>query len=127
MSAPASRNRILVVDDDPAIRRMLQRSLELAGFDVAVACGGEEGLALLRRDPGIGLVLVDLVMPGMDGWTFLREQRADASLAAIPTIILSGSALAPPEELAAAPFLRKPVSRDHLIALVASYCTPRPT
>ena len=123
--AKPSRNRVLVVDDDAVVRRVMQRSLDLAGFDVVVACGGEEGLRILRQDPTIGLVLLDLMMPGMNGWAFLQAQRADERLAAIPTIILSGSVICPPGELEAADFLRKPVTRDHLISVVASYCTPR--
>jgi CheY-like chemotaxis protein len=92
--ASRSRNRVLVVDDDPVVRRMFQRSLDLAEFDVVVACNGAEGLTILREDDTIGLVLLDLTMPGMDGWAFLQEQRADSRSATIPTIILSGPTLA---------------------------------
>ena len=124
--APFSRNRVLVVDDDPVVRLMFQRSLELAKFDVMVASGGAEGLRILRDDQTIGLVLLDLTMPGMDGWRFLQEQRADSRLSTIPTIILSGSTLAQNlhEELQVADFLRKPVGRERLISVVGAYCKP---
>jgi two-component system chemotaxis sensor kinase CheA len=117
----------LVVDDDPVVRRMFQRSLELAQFDVVVACNGAEGLRILREDATIGLVLLDLTMPAMDGWGFLQEQRADSLVATIPTIILSGSTLAQNlrEELQVADFLQKPIGRDHLISVVGSYCQRR--
>ena len=122
--APLSRNRVLVVDDDPVVRRMFQRSLELAQFDVVVACDGAEGLKILRDDDTIGLVLLDLTMPGMDGRAFLQEQHAHSRLATIPTIILSGSTLAENlrEELQVTDFLQKPIRRDCLIGVVAAYC-----
>jgi CheY-like chemotaxis protein len=127
MPSTPRRHRILIVDDDPVVRLMLQRSLELAHFDVVVACNGAEGLRILRDDDTIGLVLLDLRMPGMDGWAFLQEQRADSRLATIPTIILSGSTLAKNlhEELQAADFLQKPIGRHRLISVVASYCQRR--
>ena len=106
---------------------MFQRSLERAQFDVVVACDGAEGLRILRDDDSIGLVLLDLTMPGMDGWDFLQEQRADSRLATIPTIILSGSTLARNlhEEPQAADFLQKPIGRERLISVVGSYCQRR--
>ena len=61
-------NRVLVVDDDRAVRVAFQRALDLAGFDATVASGGGEGLEILRDDPTIDLVLLDLMMPEMDGW-----------------------------------------------------------
>jgi CheY-like chemotaxis protein len=121
-----ARNRVLVVDDDPVVRRLLKRSLELAHFPVTVASGGAEGLKILRSDPTVGLVLLDLTMPDMDGWRFRHAQRSDARLAAIPTIIVTGVSLAQivHEELQAADYILKPVGRDHLISVVATYCRP---
>jgi two-component system, chemotaxis family, chemotaxis protein CheY len=126
VSSPASRNRILVVDDDPVVRLTFQRSLELANYGVVVASGGAEGLRILREDPTIGLVLLDLLMPEMDGWKFRHAQRSNPRLAAIPTIIITGSSLAQVvhEELQAADYLLKPVARDHLMSVVAAYCKP---
>jgi CheY-like chemotaxis protein len=121
-----SRNRVLVVDDDPVVRRMFQRTLELARFNVAVASDGARGLELLRDDPTIGLVLLDLTMPRMDGWKFLRAQRADPQLALIPTVIVSGTALTSvaQRELQAVDYVVKPVGREQLIAIVTAYCSP---
>lgn len=119
--------RVLVVDDEDAVREMFRRSLELAHFDVVVAAGGEEGLRLLRDDPAICLVLLDLAMPGMSGRTFRDLQRADPRLATVPTLIVTGSALAQivHDELLAEDYLLKPVAREHLISVVARYCKPR--
>jgi chemosensory pili system protein ChpA (sensor histidine kinase/response regulator) len=114
-----------VVDDDPVVRQMFVRSLELAGFDAVAAADGEEGLRILRDDPSVALVLLDLTMSGMDGWTFLQEQRADERLAAIPTVIISGSPLAKPEALRTEEFLQKPVDRERLVAVVSAYCRRR--
>lgn len=125
-TAPLPRNRILVVDDDPVVRRMFQRSLELARFDVVVADGGAPGLQILQEDETIGLVLLDLTMPDMDGWRFRHAQRLDPRLAQIPTVIVSGSPLGHivHEELRATDYLLKPVGREHLLSVVASYCKP---
>ena len=118
-------NRTLIIDDDPVVRRMFQRSLELAQFDVVVAASGEEGLRMLDQDPTISLILLDLTMPGMDGWSFLQIQRDDPKIAEIPTVVVSGSTLATEEELGATAFLRKPVARDHLLTVVSAFCKPR--
>jgi CheY-like chemotaxis protein len=124
---PLPRNRILVIDDDLEVRSTFAELLEYANFDVVSASGGAEGLRMLRYDPRIGLVLLDLMMPEMDGWRFRHAQRADTRLASIPTIIVSGSPLGSivHEELQAADYLLKPVGRDHLVSVVASYCKPR--
>jgi CheY-like chemotaxis protein len=115
---------VLIVDDDPGVRRLWQRSLELANFKVVVACDGAEGLQQLRADPAIDLVLLDLVMPELDGWEFLRRQQADQRLAGIPVVVITGSTLPPDREPSAAGCLRKPVSQEHLLRVVARYCTP---
>ena len=124
---PLPRNRILVIDDDLEVRSTFAELLEFANFDVVSASGGAEGLRMLRYDPRIGLVLLDLMMPEMDGWRFRHAQRADTRLASIPTIIVSGSPLGSiiHAELQAADYLLKPVGRDHLVSVVASYCKPR--
>jgi CheY-like chemotaxis protein len=118
--------RVLVVDDDDDVRDVIKSILMLAGFDVAEASGGAEGLKLLRTDKSIRLVLLDLTMPEMDGWRFRHEQRSDPRLSQIPTIIVSGEPLAHivDEELRAADYLSKPVGRDHLVGVVAKYCEP---
>ena len=127
--APANPvpGRVLVIDDEPRVLELFQRTLQFAGFDVAVASSGDEGLRLLRTDPSICLVLVDLIMPEIDGRQVLLAQRADSRLAAIPTIVVSGAPLSGivHEELLAADYLLKPVGRDHLISVVGRYCRRR--
>ena len=126
---PASntQSRVLVVDDDASMRLVFGRSLRGAGFDVVEANGGREGLQKLRADPSIRLVLLDLNMPGMDGWRFREEQRADPQLRDIPTVVLTGepfARIATSQPLEVHEYLLKPVGRDHLISVVAGYCTP---
>ena len=99
--------------------------LEHAGFEVVTASGGAEGLRMLRDDSAIGLVLLDLMMPEMDGWRFRHAQRADARLASVPTLVVTGAALGPGvrDELQAADYLAKPVTPDLLISTVARLCS----
>src|SRR5262245_43043809 len=76
--------RILVIDDDDAVRTIFQRYLESAGFSVVTAKDGAEGLRRLALDRSIRLVLLDLLMPDMDGWRFRHAQQCDQRLADIP-------------------------------------------
>ena len=80
--------RILVVDDDKEVVRLMRAYLEQAGFEVLVAYDGETAVHNLRREKP-DLVLLDLMLPGMDGWEITRLMRGDANLAAIPIIMLT--------------------------------------
>jgi two-component system, chemotaxis family, sensor kinase CheA len=86
-SAPAKRP-VLVVDDSLTTRMLEQSILESAGYDVDVASSGEEALDLVRRKP-FALILCDVEMPGIDGFTFIERIRADVSLRDIPAILVS--------------------------------------
>jgi CheY-like chemotaxis protein len=81
---------ILVVDDDPDLRRSLAEVLEEEGFEVSCARNGEEALRALQGSPP-SAILLDLTMPVMDGWTFRERQRNDERLAHIPTVVISAS------------------------------------
>ena len=83
-----ARGEILVVDDDPLNRAILQRGLEREGHGVTTASDGAEALAALRADP-VDLVLLDIVMPRMDGFRVLDEMKADPVLREIPVIMIS--------------------------------------
>lgn len=88
MSTPPGR--ILVVDDNDALRENLAEALELEGYDVAVAPNGDDALARLEADPSIAVVLLDLVMPGMDGRQLLGRIRADPRLASLRVVLTTG-------------------------------------
>jgi CheY-like chemotaxis protein len=127
MADSPRRNRVLVIDDDAAVRQTFRRLIDHAGFDVVVAGDGAEGLQMLRDDPTIGLVLLDYDMPGLNGAGVRAVQRADPQLWSVPTVIVSGTqeSDALRDELQPTEYLRKPVSRKRLIATVARYCAPR--
>jgi CheY-like chemotaxis protein len=82
---------VLVVDDDADIRETIGMLLARHGFPVATACDGADALAQLRAGPHPGLILLDLMMPRMNGEEFRRSQLQEPSLAAIPVVVLSGA------------------------------------
>lgn len=79
---------VLTIEDQPDIRRLIRMTLEFKGFDVLEASHGEEGLAMARRHRP-ALILLDVMMPGIDGLTVARTLRADPELARIPTLLLT--------------------------------------
>ena len=81
---------VLVVDDDPSIRRLLVVTLRRQGYQTLEACNGREALAAMRAgSPDI--VIMDLVMPEVSGWDVLRERAADPALLRIPMIVVTAS------------------------------------
>jgi two-component system chemotaxis response regulator CheY len=115
--APA---RILVVDDDRDARAALAALLNAEGYEVVAVTNGEEALAVLRRDGAVRLVLLDLMMPVMDGFTFLRERALDRTLGAVPVVVTS--ALDCRGDLDVAAYLHKPVDPDDLLSIIERYC-----
>ena len=117
-SGTARRVNVLVVDDDTDLQRVMIRFLTLEGFAPIIAGNGQEALTYLRGGASVDVILLDLRMPIMDGWTFRREQRADPALAAIPVVVLSGTETDRMAELAAAASFYKPVSFPEVIAVI---------
>jgi CheY-like chemotaxis protein len=85
------RPRVLVVDDDPDLCEMMAHLLTGEGFATEVASNGQDALDKAHANPP-QVILLDMMMPVMDGWTFLAHQRNDAALAVIPVIVLSAGA-----------------------------------
>src|SRR5438128_624872 len=83
-------SRVLVVDDDPNLVRLMSKFLKLEGFAPVAAANGQEALTYLRGGGDASVILLDMRMPVMDGWAFRREQRQDPVIANIPIVILSG-------------------------------------
>jgi CheY-like chemotaxis protein len=112
---------VLVIDDDPATRDLLKRMLHGDGFEVMIAATGDEGLRLAHQyHPSV--ITLDVLMPGVDGWTVLSRLKADPDLADIPVVVLSilddreiGFALG------ATDYLTKPIDRDRLLGILAPY------
>jgi CheY-like chemotaxis protein len=112
---------VLVVDDDADCRTMLEQTLTFEGFGVVSACNGSEALAVARQQrPSV--ILLDLMMPVMDGYQFRIQQQLDPSLADIPVVCISGThnASRAARNMAAAACFTKPIELDALIALVRS-------
>jgi len=83
---------VLVIEDESEIRNFVFRVLELEGYHVLQAGDGIEGLRLAKANLGLSLILLDLRLPGRDGWVVLREIKGDAQTATIPVVVFSGVA-----------------------------------
>jgi CheY-like chemotaxis protein len=117
----AGRDRVLVIDDEDTVRDLMRRFLTREGFEVVTAADGAEGLAL-ARDLRPVLITLDVLMPGLDGWSVLRELKGDPVLADIPVVMLTiveeknrGYALG------AVDYMVKPIDRERLRALLGRY------
>ncbi len=115
---------VLVVDDDRAIREAMKALLELAGYNVAAAADGEDALRVLHHGLEPCLILLDLMMPRMDGFEFRRRQMEDAKLADIPVVVYSGhyDAKSSAARLGVTEYLQKPVDVRRMLDLVEHYC-----
>ena len=117
-----SANTILVVEDDSSTRAGLIAFLEAEGFTVLGAANGRQALDLLAGVAPPRLILLDLMMPVMDGWQFLAERRRElASRSGPPVVLLSGLGFinGAPD---VADFIRKPIDMDALLACVRRFC-----
>ncbi|MFO1459155.1 MAG: response regulator [Verrucomicrobiota bacterium] len=110
--------KILLVEDNEMNRDMLSRRLERRGFTVTLACDGAEGVARAQSDAP-DLILMDMSLPVLDGWSATRQLKADASTAGIPVIALTAHAMASDEEKARAAgcddFDTKPIELPRLL------------
>jgi CheY-like chemotaxis protein len=111
--------RVLIVEDDEPVRDAMRDILAGEGYDITCADNGEEALRVLAQDPRPRLILLDLLMPVMNGWELLRALRASATLAGIPVVVLSS--LSPEQTPAGVPAVKKPISVQALITLVEEY------
>lgn len=113
---------ILIVDDDSDVRAALSELLEAEGFSVEGAPDGREALVRLRTakvHPAV--ILLDLMMPGMDGWDFRTEQMRDPQLADVPVVIVSASGFSRESiqtQFRPAAFVEKPIERTALLGVL---------
>ena len=118
---------VLVVDDDPSIRKMIIAALRRDGYVFGEAANGKEALDLMRKEhPDV--VVLDLMMPVVSGWDVLRERSEDPELLQMPVIIVSanrGPELATAMDKGICAFLPKPFDISALSSLVRS-CLPPP-
>jgi len=114
---------VLVVDDDPDTRELLEEALVRAGYSVAIASNGREALAVLRSIRP-EMILLDIQMPLMDGAEFRQAQRRDRDLIKIPTVVMTGSKDEPLLDIGVVETLTKPFRVKDLLAIVGSHCEP---
>ncbi len=115
---------VLIVEDDADIRDALAEILRDEGYEVVGAGHGQDALTHLRGGGRPALILLDLMMPVMNGWQFREAQVADATLAAIPVVVISADGAAAREavHIGADAFLQKPIELEELLVTVARYC-----
>jgi CheY-like chemotaxis protein len=113
-----AQRQVLIIDDDSGIRDSLADCLEAEGYGVDSACNGAEGLeAARRRRPDV--VVVDLLMPVMNGYQFIEAARAEQGLAGVPLVLMTGAVPRADQPLpAVAALLPKPFELDDLLAVV---------
>ncbi len=125
--------KVLVVDDDADIREAFRDFLEEAGYAVICAADGDEALTAMRKEP-IAVVLLDVMMPRMDGREFRRHQLADPALRDVPVIIITADLRIASRRMAVAEEsgawdlfgdserIAKPLEGDELLRVLQKYC-----
>jgi two-component system chemotaxis response regulator CheY len=112
---------VLIVEDEEDLRELMRDALQMRGYSVVTA---EEGTDALRKLEDLGppcLILLDLLMPGMNGWDFFEKMRQRPGFASVPVIIHSSAATRAPD--GAARVIQKPLAFDRLVSIVAEFCS----
>jgi CheY-like chemotaxis protein len=119
------QKKVLVVDDDPKNIFALVATLRSKGFTTASASSAEEGIALLLQDNDIGVVLLDMMMPDMDGYQAISVIRAHENLRALPLVAVTAQAMKGDQEkcleAGADAYISKPIDVDHLLSTLNRY------
>jgi CheY-like chemotaxis protein len=121
----STRGTILVIEDNEDIRDIVAESLEVAGYGVWVAANGAIAIGALRESNDLPcLILLDLMMPVMDGAQFLQEMRKDPRLSELPVVVVTAddSAITKAAALGTHGGLRKPIRLNDLLSTVSKYC-----
>lgn len=117
-----STKSILVIDDDPAIRQTMKDVLEIYGYQVLTASEGQEGIEVLtsmKVPPRV--ILLDLMMPGMNGWGFLDFQKDHPIFSRIPVVLCSAYEESA-KSIGTEPVLIKPVQLNSLTSAIRAFC-----
>jgi CheY-like chemotaxis protein len=114
----------LIVEDDVDTREMLEQFLAIEGFHVETAENGQRALERLGAGVGACVILLDLMMPVMDGWQFREEQVRRAELADIPVIVVSAAGRDRIDRIQADAYISKPIDLDELLGCVTQFCRP---
>ncbi|MGI5862759.1 MAG: response regulator [Myxococcales bacterium] len=118
-----SSGPVMLVEDDADIRNMVGMLLELEGYQVVATSNGDDALKMLRDGERPCVILLDLMMPVMNGWQFLAEQARDPAIAPIPVVVMSGDArgIEKPATVRAAGYLKKPIDLQTLLNTVQRF------
>jgi CheY-like chemotaxis protein len=118
-------HEVLVIDDEPAIRRMLEDVLVAEGHDVVCATDGQEGLTLLRSGLRPCVILLDLMMPRLNGWQVAAALKEDGALRHIPFAVIAANPrfASVASSIGACRWLGKPIDLDDLLGLIESHCS----
>ena len=114
---------VLLVEDNVDVREMMATALELDGHRVRTAANGWEALRLLENGVRPCVILLDLMMPVMDGWAFRAELENKPAFAAIPVIVVSAVGGTVLDRVRAAAYVSKPVDIDRLLEIVCEKCS----
>jgi CheY-like chemotaxis protein len=117
-----ARGRILVVDDDDDTRKCVAAVLEGEGYAATMARNGREALDALQRGAQPDLVLLDLMMPVMNGWDLLAAMERAPNLAALPVVLFTAAGDPIVQTDVKRPTLRKPIDLDLLLEVVEKVC-----
>lgn len=119
---------VLIIEDEKLIIVSTQMVLEAAGFRVESATNGEDGIAKAKSQAP-DLILLDIMMPGIDGWETLTRLKRDSATSGIPVVIFTAREHSrghqKSAEMGAADYFRKPFEPDELIELVEKHCSQR--
>lgn len=111
---------VLVVEDERELREMMCDALELNGYTVIAAEHGRDALEKLTAIDNLCLVILDLVMPVMDGWEFVSKMRAQSELATVPVVVYTSAVGQAPSGVTRV--IQKPMMFDRLLSVVRDYC-----
>jgi CheY-like chemotaxis protein len=117
---------VLLVEDNDDVREMISVALQLAGYDVVAARNGRAALDLLRERPRPCVILLDLMMPVMNGWEFRDALSREPQLQDVPVVVMSALDREMTQRAGAADYLEKPVDIDRLLEVVCEQCEGRP-
>ncbi|MDB5020653.1 MAG: Histidine kinase [Pedobacter sp.] len=120
-----AKDRILIIDDDNKNIFALSAVLRARKYDCISATSGEKGLEILRADKSIGVVLMDMMMPGMDGYQAMALMNKDLELKHVPVIAVTAQAMLGDKQrcldAGAVGYVSKPINVDHLTDLITKY------
>jgi CheY-like chemotaxis protein len=118
----AQRRLVAIVEDDVEFRNMLRELLEEEGYRVIALANGAEALAALRGNVVPNVILLDVSMPVMDGFDFLRHRSEDPKLAAVPVVLVTNAKPHERPTVGVSDVVRKPIDIDEILFAIKRYC-----